>query len=161
MTEAGVFTATIPGFGELALAHLVLDYNGTLALDGGLSPGVSERITALAGIMTVHVITADTFGTAAAALAGLAATVTVLGPGPEDAAKLAFVRSLGATATACIGNGRNDRLMLAEAALGLAVLGPEGLCRDALLAADAVFSDIRDALDVFLKPGRLTATLRT
>jgi soluble P-type ATPase len=155
-----VFTATIPGLGELSLAHLVLDYNGTLALDGGIAQGVAERIAALSEMMTVHVVTADTFGTVARALSGLPATVTVLGAGPEDAAKLALVRSLGAGATACLGNGRNDRLMLAEAAVGLAILGREGLCRDALLAADAVFSDIRDALDVFLKPGRLAATLR-
>ena len=155
-----MFTARIPGLGELSLAHLVLDYNGTLALDGGLLPGVTERIAALSETLAVHVVTADTFGTVARALSGLPASVTVLGAGPEDAAKLSFVRSLGAQATACLGNGRNDRLMLAEAAVGLAILGREGLCRDALLAADAVFSDIRDALDVFLKPGRLAATLR-
>ncbi len=155
-----MFSANIPGFGTLSLAHLVLDYNGTLALDGGILPGVPERIAALAGIMTVHVVTADTFGTVAAALVGLPASVTVLSPGPEDAAKLAFVRSLGAASTACLGNGRNDRLMLKEAALGLAVVGAEGACLDAVLAADAVFTDIRDALDVFSKPGRLVATLR-
>lgn len=155
-----MFTATIPGIGELSLAHLVLDYNGTLALDGGLVPGVAERIAALSERMTVHVVTADTFGTVARALAGLAARVTVLAPGAEDMAKLALVRSLGAGVTACAGNGRNDRLMLAEAAVGLAILGREGLCREALLAADAVFTDIRDALDVFLRPGRLAATLR-
>jgi soluble P-type ATPase len=28
----------IPGFGELTLEHLVLDYNGTLAVDGLLLP---------------------------------------------------------------------------------------------------------------------------
>ncbi|QLA21027.1 HAD family hydrolase [Desulfolutivibrio sulfoxidireducens] len=156
-----MFTASIPGFGTLSLAHLVLDYNGTLAGDGALVPGVAERLSALAGIMTVHVVTADTFGTVAGALSGLPASVTVLSPGPEDAAKLAFVRSLGAAATACVGNGKNDRLMLREAALGLAVIGAEGACLDAVLAADAVFIDIRDALDVFSKPGRLVATLRT
>ncbi|NMC48521.1 MAG: ATPase P [Desulfovibrio sp.] len=155
-----MFTAAIPGFGDLSLAHLVLDYNGTLAGDGALLPGVAERISALAGVMTVHVVTADPFGTVARALSGLPASVTVLSPGPEDAAKLAFVRSLGAASAACVGNGRNDRLMLKEAALGLAVIGPEGACLDAVLGADAVFTDIRDALDVFSKPGRLLATLR-
>ena len=155
-----MFTAAIPGFGDLSLAHLVLDYNGTLARDGALVPGVAERIVALSKLLTMHVITADTFGTVARALSGLPVSVTVLGPGPEDAAKLAFVRSLGAAAAACVGNGRNDRLMLKEAALGLAVIGPEGACLDAVLAADAVFTDIRAALDVFSKPGRLAATLR-
>ncbi len=155
-----MFTAAIPGFGDLSLAHLVLDYNGTLARDGALVPGVAERIVALSKLLTVHVITADTFGTVARALSGLPAAVTVLGSGPEDAAKLAFVHTLGAAAAACVGNGRNDRLMLKEAALGLAVIGVEGACLDAVLAADAVFTDIRDALDVFTHPGRLAATLR-
>ena len=31
----------IPGFGRLALEHLVCDYNGTLARDGVLLDGVS------------------------------------------------------------------------------------------------------------------------
>lgn len=29
----------IPGFGHLHLQHLVLDFNGTLALDGHVQPG--------------------------------------------------------------------------------------------------------------------------
>ena len=29
----------IPGFGSLRIEHLVLDYNGTLALDGRMLPG--------------------------------------------------------------------------------------------------------------------------
>ncbi|NDY56849.1 ATPase P [Desulfovibrio sulfodismutans] len=156
-----MLTTTIPGLGDVSLAHLVLDYNGTLALDGAPLPGVAERLAALADSLAVHVITADTFGTVRAALAGLPASVTVLSPGPEDAAKLAFVQSLGLSATASIGNGRNDRLMLRACAVGLAVIGPEGACLDAVLAADAVFTDIRNALDVFTHPARLVATLRT
>lgn len=156
-----MFTVMIPGTGDVSLAHLVLDYNGTLARDGTLLPGVGERLAALAGILTVHVVTADTFGTVRSALAGLPVAVTVLSPGPEDAAKLVFVRSLGPSATAAVGNGRNDRLMLEACAVGLAVMGPEGACLDAVLAADAVFTDIRDALDVFAHPARLKATLRT
>ena len=34
----------IPGFGALRLEHLVLDYNGTLALDGRLLRGVGPRL---------------------------------------------------------------------------------------------------------------------
>jgi len=156
-----MLTATIPGIGDVSLAHLVLDYNGTLARDGTLLPGVAERLAALADSLAVHVVTADTFGTVRSALAGLPASVTVLSPGPEDAAKLAFVHTLGLSATAAIGNGRNDRLMLRACAVGLAIIGPEGACLDAVLAADAVFTDIRDALDVFAHPARLVATLRT
>jgi soluble P-type ATPase len=50
--------------------------------------------------------------------------------------------------------------MLEEAALGIAVLGPEGLAVPALLAADVLVASIEDALDLLLNPRRLIATLR-
>ena len=49
----------IPGINILELKHLVLDDNGTLALDGNLMDGVRERIEALAKHLQVHVVTAD------------------------------------------------------------------------------------------------------
>lgn len=53
---------SIPGFGDLSLAHLVLDYNGTLAADGRLLTGVAPRLARLVQELQVHVLTADTFG---------------------------------------------------------------------------------------------------
>ncbi len=61
----------IPGFGKLQLTHLVMDYNGTAANDGRLLPGVVEALTLLAKKIEIHIITADTFGLAAAQLAEL------------------------------------------------------------------------------------------
>ena len=43
---------------------LVLDFTGTLSLDGILIPGVAERLEALASSVLISVLTADTFGTA-------------------------------------------------------------------------------------------------
>ena len=48
----------IPGFRRLQIRHLVLDYNGTIAVDGILLEGVGERIRALAEHLAIHVITA-------------------------------------------------------------------------------------------------------
>lgn len=59
-----------------------------------------------------------------------------------------------------MGNGRNDRLMLAEAGLGIAVLGREGSSPLALAAADVVVCSAEEALDLLLVPARLEATLR-
>ncbi len=59
-----------------------------------------------------------------------------------------------------MGNGRNDRLMLARAGLGIAVVGPEGAHHEALAAASVVVPDIRAGLDLLLNPKRLLATLR-
>jgi soluble P-type ATPase len=68
---------------------------------------------------------------------------------------------LGAGRTACIGNGRNDRLMLKTAALGIAVLQGEGAASVALAAADLIAPTITEALDLLAKPLRLVASLRS
>lgn len=151
----------IPGFGTLVLGHLVLDYNGTLARDGRLLPGVRARLRALGGMLEVHVVTADTFGRARAQLKGADCSLVILPGRGQDRAKAAYVRRLGSARTVAIGNGRNDRLMLRAAALGIAVLQGEGAAAEALAAADAVAGSIGDALDLLLEPLRLVATLRS
>jgi soluble P-type ATPase len=151
----------IPGFGHLALRHLVLDFNGTLALDGVLLPGVVDRIFGLSMQLELHVLTANTTGTCASALAGLPLTVSVLDGPPEDEAKLAYVKNLGAESCASVGNGANDRLMLKACALGIAVLGPECTAAQTLAASDIIAPDITAALDLLLHPVRLLATLRS
>ncbi|WP_346347138.1 hypothetical protein [Burkholderia cenocepacia] len=50
--------------------------------------------------------------------------------------------------------------MLEQAALGIAVLGTEGLAADALEAADVVVRHAVDALGLMLFPTRLIASLR-
>jgi soluble P-type ATPase len=52
----------IPGYKTLQLKHLVLDHNGTLAVDGILVAGVKESLDRLSADMEIHVLTADTFG---------------------------------------------------------------------------------------------------
>jgi len=151
----------VPGFGLLDLAHLVLDFNGTLAIDGRLLPGVKRRLDRLARVLRIHVVTADTFGKARASLANLDCRLEILGRGAEDRAKAAYVRRLGAERVACIGNGRNDRLMLRAARLGLAVIQAEGAAAQTLAAADLVLPSIIDALDLLQRPRRLVASLRS
>jgi soluble P-type ATPase len=152
---------TIPGSGKIQLEHLVLDYNGTLARDGDLLEGVAECLTALAQILTIHVITADTFGKVEAAMAGLPCTVRILPQTGQGHAKMAYVWQLDRTRVAAIGNGRNDRLMLQAAKLGIAIVGPEGASLDTLHAADVAVPHIHAALELLLHPLRLVATLRS
>ena len=85
----------------------------------------------------------------------------ILAGGAEERAKAAYVRRLGADRVACIGNGRNDRLMLRTSRLGLAVIQVEGASAQTLAAADLVLPSIIDALDLFQKPRRLVASLRS
>jgi soluble P-type ATPase len=156
-----MLSTQIPGFGTLILEHLVLDYNGTLAVDGLLLPGVKGALNSLAAELTIHVVTADTFGKAADGLDGIDCRLTVLESGRQDQAKVNFVNQLGADRTACIGNGRNDALMLEASALGIAVILGEGASMVSLNAADIVCTDIVSALELLISPLRLTATLRS
>lgn len=151
---------SIPGRETLRLAHLVTDYNGTIAEDGRLAPGVRERFLQLAEAVQIHVITADTFGLAAEESMGLPVTLQIIGQGDQAEAKRKLVESLGADQTLAMGNGANDRLMLGAAALGVCVLGPEGAATQTLIASTVTVRTPADALDLLLKPGRLKATLR-
>ena len=143
------------------LSDLVLDFNGTMARDGELLVGVAPRIRELAAHLRIHVVTGDTFGHARAALHGLPCQIEVLGPHDQAQAKLAYVKALGCERVACIGNGLNDRLMMQEVALGIAVIQAEGASPQTLMASDVVAPTICDALDLLLHPLRLVATLRT
>jgi len=156
-----VVTVDIPGYGQLALKHLVLDYNGTLAVDGSLVSGVRDLLEKLSEVVELHVVTADTFGTVRERMTTVPCKVSVLPPGRQDRAKLDYVNALGAVKTACMGNGRNDALMLKAAGLGVAVVLEEGAAVETLLAADIVCNNIVDALALLLEPLRLTATLRS
>jgi len=59
-----------------------------------------------------------------------------------------------------VGNGANDAAALRAAALGIAVIGPEGASAEALVAADVVCTSILQALDLLVDEQALTATLR-
>jgi P-type E1-E2 ATPase len=148
---------TVPGGPDLRLEHLVLDVNGTLADRGQLLQGAEDRLSRLRHDLALHVLSADTFGTAAAIAQRVEADLRPVATGAD---KLAYIESVGAERCAAIGNGANDAAMLAAAALGLAVIGPEGADRAALAACDIAVRSIVEALDLLLEPQALVATLR-
>jgi soluble P-type ATPase len=76
-------------------------------------------------------------------------------------AKRRYVEDLGASRCCCLGNGRNDRLMLKAAGLSIAVMQGEGAAVESLMAATVAAPDIQTALGLLLNPARLVATLRT
>ena len=134
----------IPGRVEpLEIAHVVLDYNGTVAVDGRLFESVRSRLPGLLELVSVHVLTADTYGTVRAQCE------------PRE-----IVEKLRG-GVACFGNGFNDIPMFALADLSVAVLEGEGLCAALLPHADVLAATAADALDLLLKPDRLRATLRS
>ena len=151
---------SIPGRGDFVLNHAVMDVNGTLATDGRLLKGVEPRLIALADQIELHLLTADTHGRQSEIDAALKLVATRVQPGNEIGQKTEFVNALGADSVIAIGNGANDVGMLKAAAIGIAIVGEEGLSVEAMLAADVVCPTIIDALDMLLIPQRLRATLR-
>lgn len=151
---------SIPGWGQLHIEHLVLDYNGTLAIDGHMISGVKNLLEKLGESLQIHVLTADTFGSVESQLEGISQQLFII-PGDNQAeTKLNYVKELGIDKTVCVGNGRNDALMLKSAALGIAVLQAEGMAVELLEAADVICPDIQAALNLLANPLRLIATLR-
>jgi soluble P-type ATPase len=160
MSSVGPMSMTImiPGRHGLSLEHLLLDVNGTLTSRGDLIKGVRPRLDALRAAVDVRLLSADTFGT-------LGAIAHEMGDLPVERVsdgleKAAITDRLGSDACAAIGNGANDEMMLRQAALGLAVVGPEGAASQTVVAADVVVGSVSDALDILLEPDVLAATLR-
>jgi P-type E1-E2 ATPase len=150
-------TVEIPGHERLDLRFLLLDVNGTLSDRGVLLDGVAERIAGLRDQLEVRLLSADTFATMDAIARDLGVSARTAASAPE---KLAALRQFGASHCVAIGNGANDVAMLEAAALGIAVVGPEGASSAALTAADIVAPTILVALDLLAEPRVLAATLR-
>ena len=155
-----MITVSIPKFAELNLNYALIDFNGTLAVDGRLIDGIEERLNALAEHLEIHVITGDGMGTAKAELANVRCILTITPSEDQGITKQNYLHQLNPNQTVAIGNGRNDQFILKEAALGIAILGKEGLSTQAILAADIIVPSIDLALELLQKTKRLKATLR-
>jgi P-type E1-E2 ATPase len=153
---------SIPGFNqEISIQHLVLDFNGTLAVDGRLIKGVEEMLNRIANKMQVHVLTGDTFGTARNELKNVNCEITLLPKENQAMEKEKYIHCINPASVISIGNGRNDCAMLKLSAIGIIVIQKEGASAESLIAADVVCTDILSALELINNPLRLTATLRS
>ncbi|MBA3012720.1 MAG: ATPase P [Proteobacteria bacterium] len=150
----------IPGSRDLTIENILLDFNGTLAVDGRLIEGVRERIAQFSDCLNFHVITADTFGSVKKELEELHCFVHIIPEQDQASSKLSYLQKLGPENTIGVGNGANDERMLQEAVLGVAVLGQEGLATKTLMASNLAVNHILDLFAYFEKPDRLIACLR-
>lgn len=150
----------IPDYKILDLEYLVLDFNGTIAIDGEISDAVKKRLSLLSEEFKIYVLTADTHGNAKEKCEGLLVTIKTF---PQNGAleeKKAVVQQLGTEKCVSVGNGRNDTLMCRVSGLSIGVLEKEGMCGRIFADADICVKSIEDALDLLLYPKRLIATLR-
>ena len=150
----------IPHYATLELEHVILDYNGTIAKDGQLKDEVKTLLPQLCKTYTVHVITADTFGSVKSQMEGFSVVVNVLKTDDHTAEKSDYVERLKRETCIAIGNGNNDKEMLKNAILGIAIIGDEGCATATLVQSDISFTCIDDALTLLLNEKRLIATLR-
>ena len=150
----------IPGYKKISAEHLVLDYNGTLAIDGKLIEGVKPLLEKISRHLIIHILTADTFGTSQNELASVKCKLEILKPFRQDAQKEQYVLNLGKDSVIAIGNGQNDALMLSVASLGILVIQKEGAFLKLAGDCEIVCLAITDALNLLLNPLRIIATLR-
>jgi soluble P-type ATPase len=155
-----MITIDIPGYKKIEAEHLVLDYNGTLAIDGTLITGVREILNSLAADVKIHIITANTFGKITENLVDIDCNLVIIHNNNQQLQKAKFISDLGENAVIAIGNGMNDALMLKNAALGIVVIQKEGAAVKSLENADIVCNNIIDALELLKNPLRIIATLR-
>ncbi len=151
----------LPNKEKICLKYLVSDFTGTLSVDGILVSGVKEKLNEIAKFLEIHILTADTFKKAKQALEGINAKLVILNPGDEDIQKEKYIEELGKQWVIALGNGRNDKRMLKEAKIGIAIMLEEGCAVETLLNADIIVKSVLDALDLILNPKRLIAILRS
>ena len=150
----------IPNFKTVKITDIVCDYNGTIARDGVVLPEIKALFEQLSKKYTLHVITADTFGSVRSQLKEYNTNIKVLSSDNHTKEKAQYINTLGADNCVALGNGNNDKEMLLLAAIGISILGDEGCAKDALLSSDLTCKHISEALDLLLHTKRLVATLR-
>lgn len=150
----------IPGYKNLDLTYLVLDYNGTIAVDGQIPDNVRESLKRLAERFRIYVVTADTHGNAKAACADIPADIRTFPSADAAHAKKEIVEGLGREKCVCVGNGRNDVLMCQIAALSVGVMDAEGMYGRLAAETDICVRSIQEGLELLINEKRLIATLR-
>jgi hypothetical protein len=150
----------IPGFGQVALEHLVLDFNGTLACDGVLSDGVRALLVRLSRDLEItssrRTPTAMRPPHARACPAGWSSCPK--GPGRFEAGLCADAGH----GTDGLHRQRPKRPAHGpRAAIGVCVIGEEGASAGTAAAAHVVCRSAGEALSLLIHTRRLVATLRS
>ncbi len=150
----------IPGRFSVNLKYAVFDMNGTLTVDGKISEKVKEKIKLLSEKLKIFILTADTFGTAKDIFKNLPVILNIIDKKNGQDSKLQFIEKIGSKNCVAFGNGFNDIKMLAEAAIGICVIGEEGACSKTILNSDICVYNIISGIDLLLNKKRLIASLR-
>lgn len=146
------------GESEYNLSEIVLDLNGTLAVNGKFVKGVKQRIEKLKELgFTMYLLTGDQRGTAAEQAKSLGIQVIITPTGKE---KEAFTKTLKKKSLVAIGNARIDIGTFKHASLRIATVQSEGIHAQILKHVDIVVPSINSALDLLINPDIFCATMR-
>lgn len=148
-----------PGQQPIEIEFLLIDYEGTLSIDGRVHPKAKDKINLLSKRLKVHILIKGQKEKAEDRLKKVKAEGLFLQEGDASREKLHLLKKLGPEKTAAIGNGVDDAPVLEEAGFSICVIGKQGASGETLKRADVVVTDILDALDFLLKPLRQKATL--
>ncbi len=165
-----------PGLTPLEIEFVLVDFDGTLAIDRRVHPKAKDKINLLSKRTKIYVFVNpptppfDKGGKGGILAIGetelieerlrkVKAVFVYFTEGDSSRRTLDLLRQLGPTRCVAIGNGMDDAAMIKEAGIGICVIGKEGSSGEAVKNADLVFTDILDAFDFLLKPLRQKATL--
>jgi len=148
-----------PGQEPLNVDFILIDFDGTLAIDGRVHPKAKDKVNLLAKRAKIYVLAKGEKERVEGVLNKVKTEVVWIPPEGASQAKLDLLRQLGGSRTVAIGNGVEDAPMIEEASLGICMLSQEGTAASTLQKADLVFTSILDALDFLLKPLRQQGTL--
>ncbi len=148
-----------PGLTPLEIEFVLVDFDGTLAIDRRVHPKAKDKINLLSKRTDLYVLTTQKKELIEERLRKVKAEFVYFTEGDSSRRKLDLLRQLGPTRCVAIGNGMDDAAMIEEAGIGICVIGKEGSSGEAVKNADLVFTDILDAFDFLLKPLLQKATL--
>ena len=148
-----------PGMESLELHFVLIDFEGTLAMDGRVHPKAKDKVNLLSKRVTVYILTKSSKEKVEETLKKMKAEILSMTEGDSSQQKLDVLQRLGPHQTAVIGNGFDDVQIMEQAGLGMCVIGKEGSSPEAVAKADLVVTSVLDALDFLLRPLRQGATL--
>jgi soluble P-type ATPase len=146
------------GVGEINLDTIILDLNGTLAVDGKLVEGVIGRINKLKELgFKLYLFTGDQRGTASQQAAELGIEIMFA---KTTAEKAECSKRCNFETTVAIGNARIDIGTFENSKIKIATLQKEGIHAAIINHVDIIIPSINDALDLLINPDSFNATMR-
>jgi len=146
------------GVGEMELTTIVLDLNGTIAINGEIVLGVEERIEKLKNLgFTIYLFTGDQRGNASVQAQKLGIEVQKASTSDE---KEELTRKLDVDHAVAIGNARIDIGTFKPCKLRIGTLQSEGIHTGILAHIDILVPSINDALDLLINENSFNATMR-